>query len=359
MQYILTTIGLSSLTNGLRRELSAKEIYENSNKKESEIDKEFLNKFYKAYSELKEKLLTMQEKELQKLSAELNALLKYDRFNNQDIHKLLCTDTFLGQKAAELIEYYLQNKNLNVSIYNAKDLKTDEIENFHIALADLVKELSEELQGYKESGYEIIFNLTGGFKSVNSFLQTMASLYADKSLYIFESSQELLTIPRIPIKVDDEVIINNLQLFRALELGLKLPKAIESIPKTLVLEISGDYILSPWGEIVWQKVKSKFYREKLINPLQTKILYSQEFINDTNKLNPKELYQLNKSIDKLEKYIAFDENLRSLRYHELKGNIAKKYSHEFYPFDGNDSRRCYCNEKNGEIILEKLDAHLK
>ncbi len=63
----------------------------------------------------------------------------------------------------------------------------------------------------------------------------------------------------------------------------------------------------------------------------------------------------------LEKYILTErkENLKSLNYHRLEGKIASSYTHEFYPFEGNDSRRVYCNERNGEIIIEKLDAHLK
>ncbi len=59
------------------------------------------------------------------------------------------------------------------------------------------------------------------------------------------------------------------------------------------------------------------------------------------------------------KYLEKQVNLRSFRYHKLTGKITKQYSHEFYPFDGGDSRRCYCNEKGGKTILEKIDAHLK
>ncbi len=361
MQYILTTVGLSFLTNGLKDIFKASDIYANSNKQENEIDKEFIAKFEIKFEKLKNEILAFDSEKLQKLSAELNALLRYNRFEKNDIYKLLCTDTYLGRKSAELIENYLKSRNLNVSIYQPKDLKTSEIESFHIALTDMVKDLSEELQGYKDSGYEIVFNLTGGFKSVNSFLQTMASLYADKSLYIFESSNELLTIPRIPIKVDEKIIIKNIQIFRALELNiLQRNKELENFPKTLILNMGNEYTLSAWGEIVWQKVKIEFYKNELIEPLQkSKIEYSKEFKKDFQKLNQKEKLQLNKSIVKLEQYIAHGKNLKSLRYHDLKGEVAQNYSHEFYPFDGNDSRRVYCNEKDKKIILQKIDAHLK
>ncbi len=66
---------------------------------------------------------------------------------------------YLGQKTAEIIEYYLKSQGLTVDSYSPKDLKTSNLEEFHIALSDLVKDLSEELDGYRNSGYKIVFIL--------------------------------------------------------------------------------------------------------------------------------------------------------------------------------------------------------
>ncbi len=357
MQYILTTVGLSSLTNGLRGKMTSKEIYDHSNEKEPK--KEFIERFEPHWKDLQQNILNFSVKELTNLSAELNALLRYNRFDKSDTHRLLCTDTYLSQKAAQIVATFLKSKNLNVSIYTPKDLKTDDIESFHFALADMVNDLSQEIQGYKTAGYEIVFNLTGGFKSVNSFLQTMASLYADKSLYIFETSEELLTIPRIPIKVDETVFIENVQVFRALELGLTVDsKKVEQLPKTLVMQVGNEYALSPWGVIVWQKIKDELYTHTLVDPLG-KIIYTTQLKKDFEKLSPNEKRQFNKKIDLLEKMLITGHNPSSLRYHALTGQVAAQFSHEFYPFDGNESRRAYCNEKEGYIIIEKIDAHLK
>ena len=362
MTYTLTTCGLSILTNGLRGIFEPKDVFPNSNLSKEQIDKALLDRFEEEIEKLKQNILTLKKEELQELSAELNALLRYykDGFNKQDYYKLLHTDTYLGQKTAEIIEYYLKSQGLNVVSYSPKDLKTSNIEEFHISLSDLVKDLSEELEGYRNSGYKIVFNLTGGFKGVNSFLQTMASLYADESIYIFENSSELLRVPKIPIKIDERVFEDNINSFRALDIGIDIKKErLESIHKTLINQIEDEYMLSPWGEIVWQKFKIEHYQNNLLSSITAKIEYSESFKKDFNALSQKEKYQINKSIDKLENYLSNDVNLRSLRYHELKGNIAKQYSHEFYPFDGGDSRRCYCNEIDGKIILEKIDAHLK
>ena len=363
MNYILTTCGLSILTNGLRGYFDLKDIYSNSNLLEDEIDKELLEKFENEIDKIKKKIGTLNNDESKKLSAELNALLRYynNNLDKSDFYKLLHTDTYLGRKVAEIIEYYLISKGLkNVSTYTTKDLKTSNIEEFQFALSDLVKDLSEELDGYKSSKYKIIFNLTGGFKGINSFLQTMASLYADESIYIFETGDELLIIPRIPIKIDEEIFKENIDIFRALDIGISVAeKKLSLIHRTLINKIDNDYTLSPWGEIVWQKFKIEYYKKNLLNSISGKIEFSENFKNNFNSLNENEKYQLNKSVDKLENYLINKFNLKSLNYHALKGNISERYSHEFYPFDGNDSRRCYCNELNNKIVLEKIDSHLK
>jgi len=362
MNYILTTIGLSSLTNGLKNVFNAGEIYKRSNLNENEIDKEFKIKFDSEFERLKNSLSLKNHEELKQLSAELNALIRFykDNFLKNDFHKLLITDTYLGKKSAELIEYVLKLKSINnISIYSPKDLKTSDMESFHLSLSEVVKDLSEELEGYKNSGYKIIFNLTGGFKSVNSFMQSMASLWADETIYIFEKSDELLTIPRLPVRVDESVFNEKIEIFRFLEDGLNVDeKELKNIPKSLIIKIGNEYILSPWGEIVWQKVKLELFKN-LVN--YKMIEYSNEFKKDFEKMNDNEKFQINKMLDLLDKYkFTNDEkfNLRSLRYHELKGKIVQKYSHEFYPFDGDDSRRAYCNEKDRKVIVEKIDAHL-
>ncbi len=149
-------------------------------------------------------------------------------------------------------------------------------------------------------------------------------------------------------------------VLETLDIGIDIEKErLESIHKTLINQIEDEYMLSPWGEIVWQKFKMEYYRENLVDSITKKIEYSENFKKDFISLSREDSYQLNKSIDKLESYLNNGVNLRSLRYHKLKGDIAKHYSHEFYPFDGNDSRRCYCNERDGKIILENIDAHLK
>jgi len=73
-----------------------------------------------------------------------------------------------------------------------------------------VKFIEDNLIGYKRNGYRVIFNLTGGFKSVQGFLQSIASLYADEAVYVFETASELLRAPRMPLRLDMNVVKENI-----------------------------------------------------------------------------------------------------------------------------------------------------
>ena len=351
MNFILTSIGLSILTNYIRNKTDLN-IYKYSNLKQ--LDDKIKSEIDRFIVEIKERIKVANNEELKRMSAELNALITFNKFDKNDNHFLLHTDTYIGIKCAEIIKEFLEQKGLVVNLYTANDLNTNSLEEFQIALGDLAKGLSEILQGYKS--YKIIFNLTGGFKGINSFLQTMASLYADESIYIFETGDELLRIPKLPITIDENFFISNFKELREIELGLaKKVKIVDS----MYIKIEDEITFSAWGELVWQKFKLSFYEKNLLEFVTDKIKYSKDFIKDFESLNPSEKYQINKSLEKLEEFVLGGSNLKSLNYHSLSGQISQKYSNEFYPFDGNDSRRVYCNEKNGKIIIEKIDKHLK
>jgi hypothetical protein len=59
----------------------------------------------------------------------------------------------------------------------------------------VIRWCQDTLPGYRESGYHIVFNLTGGFKSIQGWMQTLGMFYADEIVYIFETGKELLPGP--------------------------------------------------------------------------------------------------------------------------------------------------------------------
>lgn len=360
MRYILTTCGLSILTNGLKGSDISGEIYKNANKKEEEIDKDFLKRFNTEYEKLSHKVKNFSEEELKNLSAEINALSTFynGKFSNKDYHEILYTDTFLGKKASELLQDILRNKNCNVHNFSIPDLKVSSVEEFHISLSDAVRDISKNLEDFKRKNYEIIFNLTGGFKGVNSFLHTMGALYADNIIYIFEKSNELMSIPKLPIKIDEDVIDKYFDTFRKLELGIPVPsEEVEKIHKTLVLKIGNEYGLSTWGEMIWEKAKNERYSKKLYPPSTDKIRYSDSFKKAAEKLQPNRMLELNKKIDDLTEYLLKKTNPDSLSFKKLSGKPKHISTHEFY-INSDEAKRCYCHFENDILVLDEYGEHL-
>ncbi len=372
--------GASLILKSLGGDFTAKfrkSIYEYSNLTEEELNRnhrEVFEYFEEKLGELEEKILSLNEEDLKNLSAELNGILSYLEKSREDFkqiqHILLPTDTYFGKKISQILGKVLEERFKHIVIYNEsiKDLRTSSVEEFHWALKELASKLLRDLdlEAYRESS-KVVFNLTGGFKAVNSFLQVMATLYADESVYIFETSKELLSIPKLPIKVDDTIFRKHLDFFRKLELSAKYPslKLVSAedipsdVPESLIIRYDDEVILSPYGEIMWQKVKNEIYKEELINPLTDKLKYSEDFQYQFFRLNPREKLAVNRSLDDLNLYFLSNGNYnpRSLRFHSVENH--PQYDFEFYPFEGNDSRRGYLKKIGGIYEIIKIDSHLR
>jgi len=92
------------------------------------------------------------------------------------------------------------NQSLLVS---ACGLRTNRLASFRVALADLTEQLDTLVRSYREQGWFVVFNLTGGFKSLNGYLQTLGMISADRCVFIFEGAPELMEIPRLPVRLSE------------------------------------------------------------------------------------------------------------------------------------------------------------
>ncbi len=364
-EFILVPCGTSLLTNGadekLRRILS---IYANEKDPKSIPDQD-LKRILARIEEVKAKLMTSSMQETAKMSAELNSLIKYKNgnFNNkEDYYLLLCTDTWLGENTANLVKMWLQQRGLIVEVYRQKDLQTRELVPFQLALSDLVKYLSEIIPQFKAKGYRIVFNLTGGFKSVQGFLQVLGMFYADTTTYIFESGTELLHIPKLPVELKEiDVVRKNLMSFRKIVLGIAEEQDLRNIPETFILKIDNKVALSPWGEIVWNKAKDQIYGEKIWDPPVERVIFEKGFVKYVEKKfanHTERIKELNERIDDLCIYLLYNKNLKRLRFKPLKGNPIPPYTHEFYPWTGLKDR-CYClYDKTNNTLKITMGDHL-
>ena len=88
----------------------------------------------------------------------------------------------------------------------------------------------------RDSGYRVIFNLVGGFKSLQGYMNTFGAFYADEVIYIFEAeTADLITIPRLPIQIDTAVIQEHRMEFALMAAGKLYPRReLKDIPETLL-----------------------------------------------------------------------------------------------------------------------------
>lgn len=299
--------------------------------------------------------------ELAKLSAEMNAIFKfYDaKLTPQDMHILIHTDTWLGRETGNMLREVLSQRGFSVDTPTISDLRTQDLDSFQLALSELVKWAVETLPAYQQQQYSVIFNLTGGFKSIQGFMQTLAMLYADETIYIFESNKELLRLPRLPVRLDGEQIVReHLAVLRPLALGLPVARdAVDALPETLVLRLEADRALSPWGELLWQQHKTAVYGKGFHAAPSAKIQFTDTFQRSIAGLSPDRYERLNQQIDKLAQYLHSQRatNLASLDVKTLRVPRHGGCTHEFDAWHDQNAKRVFGWLKGDTFTCEILE----
>lgn len=362
----VSTCGTSLLTNQTDSQLRNL-LMKTANCGENDLKTEEKNTIDGHIQQIQNKLQCMDLMEVKKISAELNGILTY--YKNQipagkgtpDSHYLLVSDTYQGGKVGEIIANWLRQHNLLVEVVKIADLATNNRDNFRLAMSELINWCNNTLTGYRESGYQIIFNLTGGFKSVQGFLQTVGMFYADECVYIFQFSSQLLQIPRLPIKLDlEEIVGKNLDVFRKLNSHISVTKVeTHNIPETLLFFMEEDeqVQLSEWGELIWLQAKPNYYQQKLLSPLSDKLVYSEEFKNNVSNLPKNRIKEINIRCDQISRYLDFNQqdDLKSFDFKQLKGKGYKNSTHECDAWADGKAKRLFGHFiEDGKYIIDCL-----
>ena len=368
----ISPCGTSLLTNDTGVELR-KLLFANANKKETDLTPEERERIDNHIQQRRNQLINDSPNlaTAKKLSAELNGIITYYEKNhqgqirscNQDIHYLVATDTYQGQATANMVADWLQQYGITAYVEEIQYLATNNLENFRLAMSDLVDWCNEKAQSYPQPHYELVFNLTGGFKSVNGFLQAIGMFYGAEIVYIFQFSNQLLTIPRLPITFNtEETVGKHLDIFRKLGLNQCLSsEECIGIPETLLYQVGDEVELSAWGKLVWEQAKATYYSEFLLEPLGDNLVYSDHFKRDVNGIQPYRLKVLNQRLDQL--WLCVESgpngyNPRSLRFHALEGNPCPPSTHECYVWSG-EGRRLYGHFLEGnKYVIDRLGEHL-
>lgn len=354
---VLSSCGTSLLTNGAEENLRKLLIRKSNEKRRDSITESEVSQIHQRIETVSDFLKTASKDEVAKVSAELNAIIKLygerERIwgNRQDFHWLICTDTWLGEATANLVKDWLEKEGFFVQVQRQDDLQTQTINEFQLALSDLTKWCYDNLPNAQQPHSRVIFNLTGGFKSVNGFLQTLGMFRADEIVYIFEGEKKLLSIPRLPISLaSKDLIQNNLQDFRRLSLGLEITDN-PNIPETLLLKIDNQITLSAWGEIQWNECKKDIYGAQVFPPPDKNIKFGEGLEKQFNSYSRK-FVEINEQIDLLAKYLNSDrqQHLKSLGFEKVKSTD----DYEFKAWDDEDGKRFFGHFENDTFIIDKL-----
>ena len=202
------------------------------------------------------------------LSAELNGI--YGLYVNDlsqgrdDAHVLIATDTTQGRTTANLLEKHLKSKGIgNVFILTAKKLSIANERIFSEGIAELLSKLQDTIEGYQKEKYDICFNLVGGFKALQGFFNVIGMFYADEILYVFEGSNELIKIPKLPIRIDSTQVKPYAVPLAMMSMGDIRASWEEAnkVPQEWVFTLDKDMTLSTWGALVWNQCKKEILQD--------------------------------------------------------------------------------------------------
>lgn len=361
---IISTVGTSLITNLANKE-EQNLLYKYSNCSESECPDEIKDLLDRLIPSVFEKLDNSDLHSLRRRSAELNGILGFYNENlsgrKDDNHFLICTDTYQGRKSAELVKDFLNKNNIPCDIFQPQQLSTKNKFVFSEGIKELLKWFDESIYGFKKSGYQIIFNLTGGFKSLQGYLNTIAMFYADKIIYIFESEQaELIEIPRLPIQIDIKPFEKNKEKLLLLNANKIYDiKDFIDFPESAFDSIDGKLILSVWGEVIWNKVKYDLFNELPKLPyIEYHNNFREKFKNEVNKKNRLKLLE---SLAKVS--VKLDEskgstNTLSEGGIQLSPLESKTFEgQQIYHFRVDLGIRVNCIKKGNKLLLIDFGTH--
>jgi putative CRISPR-associated protein (TIGR02619 family) len=304
-------------------------------------------------------------KRLTDLSAELNGVIRFYGGNPnlaRDQHILLATDTWLGESTARIVADVLERYDHQVEVKRVRDLRTDDPDSFRWAMSDLVAWCVETLKGYRDAGYRVAFNLTGGFKSVQGFMQALGMIYADESVYVFERTDHLLRLPRLPVQLDSEAILRQyLAVFRWIAAGLPVQEMeVANVPESLINVLDGQATFSPWGELVWQEAYRAVYGAGLLEPITPKLVFGPRFQQTLEGLVPDRLRHVNERLDQLARRLEEGEsyNPNSLNFKQLQGGDYKGSTHECNAWADQDAKRLFGHYEGEYYLIDRLDKGL-
>lgn len=372
---MIITCGTSLLTNYAKGKKGLSDIIRHNTNFRSfaECSKDDKRELETAISDVEKKLAEASLDEAKEASAELNGVISYYggdlSAGKNNMHYLLCSDTAVGEACAKIANGWLAEHGLITELVKVPDLTTASKEYFPEAMGYLAHWCSENISALRGRHHKVIFNLVGGFKAFLGFMQTLGMLYADETVYTFEGTNELLTLPSLPISLNagiEKFIEDNMVSLRFLSDGGTLSqKKADVIPRLMVSCIDGENTLSQLGDIVFTKYCDEHFGEKLFpSPLPENIIYTEQFLKSIECETMRDkthMKQLNERIDDLARYILTGANTKRFDLKKLAGKPVAdlNVTHEIDLWSTGGGWRLFCHCRDGNVwFLDMVHKHL-
>lgn len=364
-KFVLTTVGISLLLNSADSDDWRRQLNQLSNA--NAVDKEIATRVEARSREVLEILRQGNIKKNRDLSAELNGLYGY--YDGQlslakgDVHWLVATDTYLGRQSAKIVEAFLGEQGLHCNIYTPPDLSTAEQQAFSSGIKHLIRWCEENIPEYRKAQYHVAFNLTGAFKSLQGYLNIVGMFYADEIVYIFETGQRLLSIPRLPVRVDTEALHDyRVELALMAQGRIYLEDQVQGIPSGMLeVDQKGSAWLSDWGAIIWNRARQTLLADDLL-PFP-RLQYTENFRRDFKQASPTERAELQEVLAKVSalledhngdtSILKQDGGLQYNVYTNQKSKDGSPIGH----FRISQSRRVSCTAEDGALRLRRYGEH--
>lgn len=367
---IVSSVGTSLITNVMPKERSRPEFFRVSNHRASDLAPAERQQMDADISAARDALANADDQRAKKLSAELNGILSLlDETPSIAAgaiqHLLIATDTHAGSATGQIVADWLMARGQGVDLRVPAMLRTEDLTEFRTALADLTRDLLPLVADYTARGYATVFNLTGGFKGIPGFLQTVASIVGAESVYVFEGATTMLRIPRLPIRLDAEAVIGaNFALFRRLAAGERIAESDAreaALPETMLLIIGGEIAFSEWGWIVWESAWANVSSRELLAPRTSRIAFTPAFKSQVAKLPKERIGDVNTAIEMLQRRLEgkADGRLAAFEFKKVNGKTEAPATHELYAWSGHGAGRIFLSERDGIWIAHHISGHLK
>lgn len=288
-----------------------------------------------------------------KFGAEINSLNKLLKEHNNEFLNiyLLASDTEMGKLCCSIIKNVIKIKyNIeSVEIKIILELKNSDCRNFATkGLRNLVNEVTEIIKKYSPAN--VVMLPIGGYKASIALCSTIANVFGIDSYYMYEDFEDIVKIPALPIKLDYDAIVEEVDLF----LKLKNSETIE-MDKNIFSKIQTKNVFK--SLLSYEKIDNTKYLE--LTPLG--LLFIERIELDPNivtlkkvtkeKSIKKDLQKNNK--EKHAEAICEDKQFKNLMKNIFNlGYIEKAVCCYFNP-DGKGDQifvRKSCNYKEQRVI---------